>query len=453
MKRFRLNLFATMAILALSLSWRPADAQQPGRGIGAKRPETRERRIALVIGNSNYHDSPLKNPANDAREMIALLEKLGFIVISGLDADLRKMEELIDTFGREVKQGGVGLFYFAGHGVQVNGENYLIPIGAQITAEAEIKYKSVAVGIVLAKMEDARNGLNVIILDACRNNPFARSYRSGSQGLAKIDAPTGSIIAYATQPGNVASDGAGSNGLYTGELLAQLRVPGLSIEEVFKQTRDAVMRKTNDRQVPWEATSLRRAFYPNGGKPAGGLGPELSPEEVYWQVIAGSERAEDFNEYLRKYPNGRYADAAQARLRNQYGPPTNTPTNRGGEWILMADKSVEVSATTDWTDSFIKVQKGDQIEMIATRGQINLGRNGYAGPDGISAGDGRKPMSDCPTGALLARIESGNPVCAGSRSEYTAPAAGRLLFGLNESSLQDNTGSFVVRIRVNQFKR
>jgi uncharacterized caspase-like protein len=221
-------------------------------------------RYALVIGNSAYKDKPLKNPANDARDMARTLTRLGFDVQLKTDVPLRDMEEAIREFGERLKRGGVGLFYFAGHGVQVQGVNYLVPVGARIGSESDAKFECVDAGRVLGKMEDAGNELNVVILDACRNNPFARSFRSAESGLARMDAPTGSIVAYATAPNSVASDGKGSNGIYTKYLLENITTPGIPIEEVFKRVRIGVMGETGKKQVPWESSSIAGYFYVAG---------------------------------------------------------------------------------------------------------------------------------------------------------------------------------------------
>ncbi|MBT8078874.1 MAG: caspase family protein [Gammaproteobacteria bacterium] len=219
-------------------------------------------KIALVIGNSDYAFSPLVNPTNDAADMGAALEALGFEVTVLLNADQRAMKRAIDEFGRKLdRDRGTGLFYFAGHGVQVRGRNYLVPVNARIRTENDVEYESVDAGRVLAKMEDAGNELNIVILDACRNNPFARSFRSARNGLASIDAPSGSLIAYATAPGSVAADGSGRNGLYTANLLRAMQVPGLGLEQVFKRVRVAVREATDGLQTPWENTSLEGDFY------------------------------------------------------------------------------------------------------------------------------------------------------------------------------------------------
>ncbi len=233
-----------------------------------------ERRTALVIGNGAYREGALKNPANDARDMAAALRSLGFDVTLLVDAGNMRMQEAVRDFGLKLRQGGVGLFYFAGHGVQVGGENYLVPVDAAITSESDVRFGCLNAGLVLGKMEDAGNALNVVILDACRNNPFARSFRSAEQGLAKMDAPTGSIIAYATAPGSVAADGKGRNGVYTEHLLRNLRTPGLPVTDLFMRVRMGVVTATGKKQVPWEASSLTGYFYFNG---QGGQGAQPAP--------------------------------------------------------------------------------------------------------------------------------------------------------------------------------
>ena len=195
---------------------------------------TTERKVALVIGNSAYNDAPLRNPVNDATDIASALKKLGFNVTLKTDANQRTMEESIRDFGGTLQSGGVGLFYYAGHGIQYRGTNYLIPVHADIQSEADVKYRSVNAEYVLAQMETAGNNLNIIILDACRNNPYARAFRSSDRGLVKMDAPTGSILAYATAPGSVAADGEGGNGLYTAKLLRHMETPGLTVERMFK---------------------------------------------------------------------------------------------------------------------------------------------------------------------------------------------------------------------------
>lgn len=218
-------------------------------------------RTALVIGNAKYSSAPLKNPVNDARDIAKSLDDLGFDVTLLLDAGQNKMRRAINNFGRTLRDGGVGLFYFSGHGIQVDGKNFLIPVGASIESEDDVEIDSVAANRVLAKMNTARNSLNIVIMDACRNNPFARSFRSASRGLASMDAPKGTFIAYATATDNVASDGTGGNSPYTSALVQQLKKPGLKLEDVFKKVSAEVQIKTNGKQVPWVGSNFTGDFY------------------------------------------------------------------------------------------------------------------------------------------------------------------------------------------------
>ena len=221
-----------------------------------------EQRVALVIGNSDYLHGPLANPVNDARSMARALRNAGFDVILGENlSNKTEMKRLIRNFGFKLNKGGVGLFYYAGHGLQVKGFNFLVPVNAVINNEEEVEYEAVDAGFVISQMEAADNRLNIVILDACRNNPYARSFRSTKQGLSGMNAPTGTLIAYATAPGSVASDGSGVNGLYTQELLVQINKPDLQIESVFKNVRAEVVRKSSGRQTPWESSSLIGDFY------------------------------------------------------------------------------------------------------------------------------------------------------------------------------------------------
>lgn len=223
------------------------------------------KRAALVIGNGAYGTGRLRNPVNDARDMSRRLKEAGFDVILVKNGDLRMMEAGVDRLWSTLRKGGVGVFYYAGHAMQVQGRNYLIPIGASIRTESDIRYEAVDVGRILGRMEDAGNGLNIVVLDACRNNPFARSFRSADRGLAIMDAPSGSLIAYSTSPGAIAEDGPGRNGTYTKHLLRHLLTPGLTIEDVLKRVRIDVSSETNGRQIPWESSSLTGYFY--FGKP------------------------------------------------------------------------------------------------------------------------------------------------------------------------------------------
>lgn len=257
-----------------------------------------EPRHALVIGNASYATAPLLNSANDAAAVAKVLERAGFQVDLKLNASQKQMQDAVTAFGDRLKNGGAGLFYFAGHGVQIKGRNFLLPVApasADIKREDEVPYKALDVQQILDKMDTAKNRINMVVLDACRDNPFAgmtRSTRSGGGGgLSQVDAPIGSLIAFATAPGSVASDGKNANGLYTQHLLANIERPGTPIEEVFKRVRLGVRLDSNGTQVPWESTSLEGDFYffPSGA--AGNAGPGTLPTPPGVEHIARAERA------------------------------------------------------------------------------------------------------------------------------------------------------------------
>ena len=268
--------FAFFLTMLIGPSWAAAPLSEP--------------RHALVVGNASYATSPLLNATNDAQAVAKVLEKAGFTVDLKLNASQKQLQDAVTSFGDRLKTGGAGLFYFAGHGVQIKGRNFLMPVGADIKREDEVPYKAVDVQQVLDKMETAKNRINVVILDACRDNPFARSTRSGGGGLSQVDAPIGSLVAFATAPGSVASDGRGSNGLYTQHLLANIERPGLSIEEIFKRVRLGVRLDSNGGQVPWESTSLEGDFTFFAASPTAKSGPTVLPPPPGIEQIARAER-------------------------------------------------------------------------------------------------------------------------------------------------------------------
>lgn len=221
------------------------------------------RRVALVVGNANYKVRPLKNPRNDADDISRSLRSSGFEVIDLRDASLQQMRNGVRQFGDRLINNDVGLVYYSGHGVEVKGRNYFIPVNADIMREDEIADQGLDVSLILEKMNTAGKGVNILIVDACRDDPFGRSFRSSSRGLAQMDAPRGTIIAYATSPGKVASDGdpRERNSPYTKNLVKAMQQPNKPIEQVFKEVRRAVQEETKNQQTPWENTSLSGDFY------------------------------------------------------------------------------------------------------------------------------------------------------------------------------------------------
>lgn len=254
-------------VVALALAAGMAGAAQPTTLGG----ETR--RLALVVGNADYSYAPLRNPVNDARAMRQTLERLGFTVIAVENADLPTLLDALRRFTLEARRHDVRLFYYAGHGVQVDGRNYLVPVGTEIAGDDEIARKGADMTLLTEQLGRLEDGLNILILDACRNNPFRDAaiktadgrvirFRGQTQsGLAAMDAPKGTLVAFSTAPGAVAMDGQNQrNSLYTKHLIAHIATPGLPVEQLFKRVRVAVAQETQRLQIPWESSSLMGDF-------------------------------------------------------------------------------------------------------------------------------------------------------------------------------------------------
>ena len=277
-------------------------------------------RHALVIGNSSYANSPLKNPANDATAISAELKSAGFEVTVQLDVGRDAMLEAIDAYtGALASRNVVGLFYFAGHGTQLAWRNYLLPVDAAIGTLDDIPARGVALGTLLQGLTQAKNPMNVIVLDACRDNPFGKALPAEQKGLSQFDAPPGSLLAYATSPGNVASDGDGANGLYTENLLREIKTPEARIEDVFKRVRLAVRRRSDGQQIPWESTSLEQDFYFRPPKEATKISDaeatrRYEEELALWERIKTGTDPAPLEDYLRRYPSGLFSEFAQLRL-------------------------------------------------------------------------------------------------------------------------------------------
>lgn len=293
-------------------------------------PVFAETRVALVIGNSAYKHLPrLTNPQRDAELISQSLQRVGFAVTKLTDTDQRKLKKALRDFGRRLRgSDAVGLFYYAGHGVQVKGENYLVPVDANIFDESEVEFESINVNAFLATMNRAQARINIVILDACRDNPFASKTRSATRGLARVDAPSGSFIAYATSPGAVALDGSGKNSPYAGALARAITTPGLTIEQVFKKTRSVVQKATGSKQTPWETSSITGEFYFHGKSgvvPARTAPQTVAPapthrsedrsaEIAFWESVKNSTNTASFEAYLTQFPNGVFAPLARLEI-------------------------------------------------------------------------------------------------------------------------------------------
>ncbi len=221
-------------------------------------------RVGLVIGNSKYIESPLTNPKNDAAAIGKQLKLMGFDIDLLLDANLKDIGAAIQKYTtRLAKSKAIGLFYYAGHGVQLGWRNYLVPVDANLDRVDDIPKQTFELNTMLAGLNKAQNQMNIVILDACRDNPFGKKLPMEQKGLSQFDAPSASLLCYATAPGNVASDGSGSNGLFTENLLREMRNPDAKIEDVFKRVRLKVRLASKGEQIPWESTSLEEDFYFN----------------------------------------------------------------------------------------------------------------------------------------------------------------------------------------------
>ncbi|MBM3556169.1 MAG: hypothetical protein FJX47_11535 [Alphaproteobacteria bacterium] len=294
--------------------------------LGASLSAAQEKRVALIIGNDAYKTLPaLNNAVADARAMDRKLKEVGFQTILRTNAGRTEMGRAISEFGGRIgSPDTVGLVFYSGHGIQAFERNWLIPVDAALESDVDLQTEALDAQRILSAMDEARNPLNILILDACRDNPLPRKGRSASRGLAVVSiAPRGSFIAYSASPNQKADDGnPGSNGVYTSALLRALDQPGLSIEQVFKQANGAVQRATGGRQVPWFNASIQGDFYFRPGA-AGATPSPLAPAPVdpaaielaFWDSIKGSSDVADFEEYLRKYPAGQFAGLARNKMR------------------------------------------------------------------------------------------------------------------------------------------
>lgn len=284
-------------------------------------------RLALVIGNSHYAVGPLTNPTNDAALMADTLTAVGFKVTHMENLGYREMQRAVVGFARDLRAAGedaVGLVYYAGHAVQADGENYMIPVDADLQDALDLQIQTLEASTLMSSLDRAGNRLNMVVLDACRNNPFPAVSRSGSRGLAKIDAPHGTLLAYSTSPGDVAADGNGRNSPYTKALAKAIRTPGVPVEQLFKQVRIEVMEKTGNKQIPWESSSLTGDFFfldkapeppPVAAAPAAAPSANAQAADIeFWKSIAASTDPSLFRGYMEAFPNGLFVGLAEQRI-------------------------------------------------------------------------------------------------------------------------------------------
>ena len=281
-------------------------------------------RVALLIGNNAYPSSPLRNAVNDSRDLGAALRELGFRTIVKENTSRADMIAALQEFGRALDGAEAALFFYAGHAMQFKDRNYLIPIDAVMGSEDDVTFFSVEVSQVFDRMERAKTRFNFVILDACRDNPFRDTFKVTATGLAQMSGPSGTLIAYATAPGATAADGFGRNGVYTGHILQNIKVPDMPVEVLFRKVRESVERDTKRLQTPWELSSIKGDFVFNptgraaaaGAAPAGGPSADVAAqlELQFWKSVQDSSRADDIQAYLDKYPNGVFAALARNRV-------------------------------------------------------------------------------------------------------------------------------------------
>ena len=283
-------------------------------------------RLALVIGNSNYqHTSPLRNPANDADLIGSKLSEIGFDVLTSKDTSLSATRQVISEFAgkiRDIGDDGIVLFYYAGHGIQYNGKNFIVPVDANLQSDTDIILQGVDTSFILKIIELSGAKTNIVVLDACRNNPFPAVSRSVTKGLARMDSPSGSFIAYSTAPGAVALDGTGKNSPYTTALAEFITDPDLTLEAVFKKVRRKVYFDTEKAQTTWESTSLIDEIYlvergedtAKNAKTKTSNNTQNIREENFWNQIRDKNDAELFQTYLQLFPDGKHREIALAQL-------------------------------------------------------------------------------------------------------------------------------------------
>ena len=397
-------------------------------------------RVALVVGNANYqHAVPLANPKNDAEDMAALLRRLGFQVTAGIDLTDAAMEDRIRGFSRRARAAKVALFFYAGHGMQVDGVNYLVPVDAQLADEADLPFETVALDLVLKRMG---GGTNLVFLDACRDNPFARGWagagRSTSvgRGLTRVGEAGGSgmFIAFATDPNRIAADGEGRNSPFTAALKRHIETPGLEINGLLTEVRRTVLASTGDVQRPWSNSSLSDPFYflPSAALPAGRLNATTlavdapDPATEMWLQIRETANVQLLERYLANYPNSGYRMAAEARLDALRGQPFTVvvepsaarvrilniePPYRAGMKLPGGEYRVEASAQG----------YGRKVEMVTHGGSPTVHRVELEKL--FEVGRRFRDCSDCPELVVVpsGTFRMGAPELEASSANYERP--------------------------------
>ena len=388
------------------------------------------RRIALVIGNGNYQQSDLPklaNPPHDAEDIAKALRGFGFEVIERKNQTLEAMNSAIAEFGSKIGGSEAALFYYAGHGIQVKNQNYLIPVNAKIESEASVPYQGVNLNQVLDEMDNGKSGTNIVMLDACRNNPITGKFRSGqTRGLASPGAaPKGTVIVYSTDPGNVASDGDGRNGLFTEGLLTAFKGKDLSLDGVLSVASAEVERASRQTQTPYVngPKTLQKSFNFRVTVDPG----REEIEKTFWTSIERSTDAADFEAYLQKYPNGNYAPLAENRLKKLKSDQPASSAAFDGHWaITLTCEDIEFKGqlAKGYTLNFFSDVKGSQLTgQFGPMGQpASATLVGTINADGVAEikVNGRVGNPDM----ALGHIASSSPYSYTMRGNFT-PTSGR----------------------------
>lgn len=348
--------------------------------------QQKEQRVALVIGNSSYKSSPLKNPVNDARDMAISLRGYGFTVIERTNLTTRQVGSTLREFRSKLTPGSVAVVFYAGHGVQIKGENYLPTVDAEINGEEDVPMQSLSTRQVMDILGEAKTRMNLVFLDACRDNPYARSFRSGSRGIAKENAPSGTLISFATRPGSVAGDGDGRNGLYTSVLLEKIKQSNQPIEQVLKRVVSGVKVASKGLQEPWMEGSIEGDFC--FGQCGGSLQPTNAtpvfsdPELDAWEIAKLNNTLIGYQTYLKNFPKGRFASSAMVAVaslssvrteilrpevgvsQSSYQPSEqNSKVEFGGVWFIEASGGYVYVDSKNYDQSKYKstLRTGDKL--------------------------------------------------------------------------------------------
>lgn len=380
------------------------------------------RRVALVIGNGAYlHTTMLPNAPNDGRAIAGKLRDLDFEVLEGIDLDRRATEELIQQFSRRLRGAEVGLFFYAGHGLQVNASNYLVPVDAALEDESDLDFEAVRLDIVLSQLE-RQPRTNIVLMDACRDNPLARTLsrsmgasRSAAigRGLARIDGSIGTLIAYATEPDNVALDGDGENSPFTEALLEHIDTPGLEVRQMLTRVRQHVIAATDSQQVPWDHSSLTGDFFfrasapeplqtlpdpvtafvvtptPNPNPPAGNGAAELIMWETVQNIAVPEQQIAALNLYVETYPQGRFARLAEIQIASLTAPiVAPTPVSPPAQIAPDVPRG-PVTPSPAETEQLLRLDRDDRraVQSALTL----LGYDTY-GVDGVFGGNTRRAL-------------------------------------------------------------